>query len=363
MTPASAQEDGLFREAADLLDEGVREEAYAAAVLLVGRGDEVLFERSAGYARSASLFDIASLTKPLTAALFFVLSQEGHLSPDGIAAEVLPFTSPDPRAREIRFAHLLSHTSGLPAWLAPVPEVGGCGNGGRKAAVRHGGGARSNSRRRPLPPSVARPRGRLGIQRSRVHAARPRDRGRRLPLPRPAARGDGHRPPRDAGDPVPAPCRDQRVRDGAADPHRVVGGSAAREDRRGGRRERGGDGWRGRARGALLHRRRSVPVRPGDRAGPQGRGARAEPSFRRGDDHAGRAAAGVPENAGVRHPHPPHSSPKGDSPGNTPRSSPKGTRREKRRARRPGSWLPPTPSGTSATPAARCGSIRSGRSR
>ena len=59
------------------------------------RGDEVLFERSAGYARAASLFDIASLTKPLTAALFFVLSQEGHLSPDGIAAEVLPFTSPD----------------------------------------------------------------------------------------------------------------------------------------------------------------------------------------------------------------------------------------------------------------------------
>jgi CubicO group peptidase (beta-lactamase class C family) len=89
----------------------------------VARGDEVLFERSAGYARAASLFDIASLTKPLTAALFLVLSQEGHLSPDGIAAEVLPFTSPDPRAREIRFAHLLSHTSGLPAWLPLYEKV------------------------------------------------------------------------------------------------------------------------------------------------------------------------------------------------------------------------------------------------
>lgn len=117
MTPAAAGEDPRFREAADLLDGGVREGAYAAAVLLATRGDEVLFERSAGYARAASLFDIASLTKPLTAALFLVLSQEGHLSPDGIAAEVLPFTSPDPRARQIRFAHLLSHTSGLPAWL------------------------------------------------------------------------------------------------------------------------------------------------------------------------------------------------------------------------------------------------------
>ena len=123
MTPAAAGKDPRFREAADLLDGGVREGAYAAAVLLVARGDEVLFERSAGYARAASLFDIASLTKPLTAVLFLVLSQEGHLSPDGIAAEVLPFTSPDPRVREIRFAHLLSHTSGLPAWLPLYEKV------------------------------------------------------------------------------------------------------------------------------------------------------------------------------------------------------------------------------------------------
>ena len=123
MTAAPAGASPGFREAADLLDEGVREGAYAAAVLLVAREEEVLFERSAGYARAASLFDIASLTKPIAAALFFVLSQEGHLSPDGIAAEVLPFTSPDPRVREIRFAHLLSHTSGLPAWLPLYEKV------------------------------------------------------------------------------------------------------------------------------------------------------------------------------------------------------------------------------------------------
>jgi CubicO group peptidase (beta-lactamase class C family) len=123
VTPAAAGENPRFREAAELLETGVGEGAYAAAVLRVARDDEVLFERSAGYARAASLFDIASLTKPLTAALFFVLSQEGHLSPDGIAAEVLPFTSPDPRAREIRFAHLLSHTAGLPAWLPMYEKV------------------------------------------------------------------------------------------------------------------------------------------------------------------------------------------------------------------------------------------------
>ena len=123
MTPAISGEGPRFREAEGLLDAGVEERAYSAAVLLVGRGDEVLLVRSAGYARAASLFDVASLTKPLTAALFFVLSQEGHLQPDGVVSEVLPFTSPDPRAREIRFGHLLSHTSGLPAWLPLYEKV------------------------------------------------------------------------------------------------------------------------------------------------------------------------------------------------------------------------------------------------
>ena len=117
MTHGGTEGKRRFREASEILDAAVAEGACAAAVLLVGRGDDVLFERSAGYARVASLFDIASLTKPLAAALFFALSQEGHLSPDGIVAEVLPFASPDPRARKMRFSHLLSHTSGLPAWL------------------------------------------------------------------------------------------------------------------------------------------------------------------------------------------------------------------------------------------------------
>jgi CubicO group peptidase (beta-lactamase class C family) len=119
----SAGEDPRFREAGKLLDQGIDGGAYTAAALLVGEGDEVAWERSAGHARAASLFDIASVTKPLTAALFFVLSQEGHLRLDAVAADILPFTSPDPRVREIRFSHLLSHTSGLPAYLPLYEKV------------------------------------------------------------------------------------------------------------------------------------------------------------------------------------------------------------------------------------------------
>ena len=123
MRNPAAAEDARFRAAAALLDEGADGGAYSAAVLLVGAGEEVAWERSAGHARAASLFDIASVTKPLTAALFFVLAQEGFLRPDAPAADLLPFTSPDPRVREIRFSHLLSHTSGLPAYLPLYEKV------------------------------------------------------------------------------------------------------------------------------------------------------------------------------------------------------------------------------------------------
>ena len=84
MTGSAIADDPRFREAAELLEEGARDGAYTAAVLLAGRGGEVVWEGTAGYARAGSLFDIASVTKPLTAALFFILCQEGHLSPDGL---------------------------------------------------------------------------------------------------------------------------------------------------------------------------------------------------------------------------------------------------------------------------------------
>lgn len=127
-----APEEPRFRAAAALLDEGAAGGAYTAAVLLVGEGEDVAWERSAGHARAASLFDVASVTKPLTASLFFLLSQEGVLRPDARVAEILPFTSADPRVREIRFSHLLAHTSGLPAYL-PLYEkiVGAERSGGR----------------------------------------------------------------------------------------------------------------------------------------------------------------------------------------------------------------------------------------
>jgi len=122
VTGFASADDPRFREAAELLDEGARDGAYTAAVLLAARGEDVAWEKTAGFARPDSVFDVASLTKPLTAALFFLLCQEGHLSPEGLVSSVLPFSSTDPRVRGIRFLHLLSHTSGLPRYL-PLYET------------------------------------------------------------------------------------------------------------------------------------------------------------------------------------------------------------------------------------------------
>jgi CubicO group peptidase (beta-lactamase class C family) len=109
-------EPGRFGKAEELLEEGVRRKAYTAAVLLAARKEEVVCHAAAGEARLSSIFDIASLTKPLVASLFFALAQEGKIAPEGRLSDVLPPRSSDPAAGEIRFLHLLSHTSGLPAY-------------------------------------------------------------------------------------------------------------------------------------------------------------------------------------------------------------------------------------------------------
>jgi len=112
-----------YGKAAALLERGASEKAYTAAVLLAARGDEVLLHAAAGEAHLSSIFDVASLTKPLVAALFFVLVQQGKVSPGGALAGVLPVSSPDPAFREIRFAHLLAHTSGLPAYRRLYADI------------------------------------------------------------------------------------------------------------------------------------------------------------------------------------------------------------------------------------------------
>lgn len=118
-----------WNEVAALLDDAAGAGHVApAAALLVGRGSLVLFEHSSGVAGpkgrerpcdAATIFDLASLTKPLvTAALTLDLIARGKLFFDTHVADLLPAFAEggDERRRAVTIRHLLRHDAGLPAY-------------------------------------------------------------------------------------------------------------------------------------------------------------------------------------------------------------------------------------------------------
>lgn len=99
---------------------------FPSAVYLVGERGRVCFEGALGNAvreptthRAAldTIYDLASLTKPLITGLLCARRIErGELSLDDSIARYLPeFDTAEKRAINVR--QLLTHTSGLPAWL------------------------------------------------------------------------------------------------------------------------------------------------------------------------------------------------------------------------------------------------------
>jgi CubicO group peptidase (beta-lactamase class C family) len=107
---------------------------FPGAVLLAARGGAVRLHAAYGVANlidrrpvsPATVFDLASLTKPLATTLAVMrLCQEGRLDPDQPLAAVLPGAAEGDK-RGITIAQLLAHTSGLPDYrpyyrdLAPL---------------------------------------------------------------------------------------------------------------------------------------------------------------------------------------------------------------------------------------------------
>ena len=98
---------------------------FPSAVYVVAERGQALFADALGeavrdperYAASLeTIFDLASLTKPLVTGLLCArLAERGELAVDDpVAAHLSEFDRPDKAAITIR--HLLTHTSGLPAW-------------------------------------------------------------------------------------------------------------------------------------------------------------------------------------------------------------------------------------------------------
>ena len=106
-----------------LMREGLRTHVFPGAVLLVGKGNDVLFFEAYGKANLFSgrstarntFFDLASLTKPLATTLAIAkLADQRLLSLDEPVVEWLPSLFAADK-KKITIRHLLNHTSGLPA--------------------------------------------------------------------------------------------------------------------------------------------------------------------------------------------------------------------------------------------------------
>jgi CubicO group peptidase (beta-lactamase class C family) len=114
-----------LREIDSLLAERVVEGDFPSAVYLVKQKRQEILSNALGLAVKTpvsipatveTIYDLASLTKPLATALSCAIAvQTGRLELDRPVSSYLPeFDRPE--KREIRVSNLLTHTSGLPAW-------------------------------------------------------------------------------------------------------------------------------------------------------------------------------------------------------------------------------------------------------
>jgi CubicO group peptidase (beta-lactamase class C family) len=106
-----------------LLDHAIETDVFPGAVLLVGTPEQVSFRRAVGVANRdtgqpitmETVFDLASLTKPLATTLaVLTLLQDGRLALETLLGDVLPEFRGTPK-HAIQIRHLLCHTAGWPA--------------------------------------------------------------------------------------------------------------------------------------------------------------------------------------------------------------------------------------------------------
>jgi CubicO group peptidase (beta-lactamase class C family) len=121
-----------FARAAQAIEQGVGSGAFPGAVLLVGRGDDVLFHEAFGH-RSLEpsrtpmtrdiVFDLSSLTKALvTTTAMMLLVREGKVRLEDRVTRFIPNFGVHGKTH-VEIRHLLAHCSGLPAWRPFYKEV------------------------------------------------------------------------------------------------------------------------------------------------------------------------------------------------------------------------------------------------
>ena len=111
-----------------LIQHGICEKVFPGAVAYIAEGGTVLYHEAFGHRMCTpeirqmqrdTIFDLASLTKPIvTGTLIMCLVEEGTVELNDPIQSYLPeFIHP-----QVNISHLLTHTSGLPAWRATYLE-------------------------------------------------------------------------------------------------------------------------------------------------------------------------------------------------------------------------------------------------
>ncbi len=121
-----------FHGVSRLLAHGIEEGWFPGAVLLVGYQGDIVFEAAIGDAARTpqqramtldTLFDLASLTKPIaTATALMLLIEAGQLSLDVPVSAYLPSCGQDEKPSPT-LRQLLAHCAGLPAWRPYYQQV------------------------------------------------------------------------------------------------------------------------------------------------------------------------------------------------------------------------------------------------
>jgi serine-type D-Ala-D-Ala carboxypeptidase len=121
-----------FQAVENAFQQAVADGVFPGAVVLVSKDDSVVYERAFGFRsllphkttmEPGTIFDLASLTKPLaTTVAIMLLIREKKLRLDDQITRVIPMYGVFGKSLTT-VRHLLSHSSGLPAWKAFFEDV------------------------------------------------------------------------------------------------------------------------------------------------------------------------------------------------------------------------------------------------
>jgi len=124
---------GAAKKLQEVMQEGITKGVYPGAVLLVSTEKTIVFWEETGYAcvdpqtipmRKDTIFDVASLTKPLATSLAVMkLVEDRIVNLEGSLADLLPEDLPDDK-RAITLRQLLAHSAGLRDWVPFFKEIG-----------------------------------------------------------------------------------------------------------------------------------------------------------------------------------------------------------------------------------------------